>query len=210
MKKLKLIRIDETPKRFLGSSLKVLMDLPQGFFSIGVKGDDPTKTDSFLTDDRLKGNTPYSFLRGREEDERNPFLSSGAHPRIPYPENSSGDIEIPPYFIEQIIRTNNLILGFNSELEQERVSKNKIDEFQHDGFKIGLRITEGILLQFSQSWLASQQFDLAQIHIENTIITLENFEEDKIGSRQKIKILKQNCYKLIFAIRELKEYFGLD
>lgn len=119
-------------------------------------------------------------------------------------------IEMPPHIINQLIRTNDLIVAFSAELEQRKVARNYIQEFQHDSFKIGLKVTEGIFLQTIQPHLASRQFDLVSIHIENTVITLENFESERIGSSFKISALKQACIELIPLIRELKEYFGLE
>lgn len=207
MKKFKLIRIDETPRRILGNPIKILIDNHSGFFSDGALGDNIT---SLLTGNQSKGQNP-PFLKGGGDNERGyPFFSNGLNPRFFYPDNTPSNLDLPSYLMEQIIRTNGLILEFNTGLEQRRMPKERIDEFQYDSFKIGLRITEGILLQFNRPWLASRQFDLAKIHVENTLITLENFEEDRIGFSQKIRRLKENCQKLIPIIQEFKEYFELD
>ena len=117
---------------------------------------------------------------------------------------------MPPHIINQLIRTNDLIVAFSAELEQHKVPRNFIQEFQHDSFKIGLKVTEGIFLHNIQPLLAGRQFDLVTIHIENTIINLENFESEKIGSSFKINALKKACVELIPLIRELKQYFELE
>lgn len=183
MKKLKLIRIDETPQRSLGGPIKIVMDnFPPKF---------------------------GSWDRG-EMEPKPPFFSGSIFPKSIFPENNSANFDLPPFLLEQIMRTNNLIIEFNADLERKGIPQPRIDEYQHDSFKIGLRITEGILLHTTQPWLASRQFDLAAIHVENTLITLDNLEEDYPLLFSKISLLRENCRKLAATIQEFKEYFDLD
>ena len=198
MKKIKLIRIDETPRKFSQSSLKILMDPSSGLHSIG-KGNQFSKP-PFST-------SPFPF--NREQGGRDQFLSGSGQHMQPGMEHSEG-IELPPHIINQLVKTNDLIVAFNTELEQRKVARSYLQEFQHDSFKIGLKITEGIFLQSIQPILAGRQFDFAVIHLENTIITLENFESEKIGSVYKVTTLKNACVELIPLVQELKEYFELD
>lgn len=198
MKKIKLIRIDETPRKFSHNSLKILMEPPSGLHSFGKHGQFSKPPFS----------VPFSSFN-REQENRSQFSPGHSQSMQPRGESPEG-IELPPHIINQLVKTNDLIVSFNSELEQRKIVRNYIREFQHDSFKIGLKVTEGIFLQSTQPLLAGRQFDLAKIHIENTIITLENFEVEKIGSSYKITALKKACANLIPLIQELKEYFELE
>jgi hypothetical protein len=149
-----------------------------------------------------------SLPHNREQRGRN-NSSFGSAQHMQGSEHAEG-IEMPPHIVNQLIRTNDLIVAFSAELEKHKVPINLIREFQHDSFKIGLKVTEGIFLHNIQPLLAGRQFDLVIIHIENTLINLENFELEKIGSSFKIDALKKACIELIPLIRELKEYFELD
>jgi hypothetical protein len=197
MKKIKLIRIDETPRKFPQSTLKILTDSPDERRIFG-QGSQFTKP-PFLTS---------SFPQKREQMGRN-RQSFGSAQHLHGAENSEV-VEMPPHIVSQLIRTNDLIVAFSAELEQQKVPVNFIREFQHDSFKIGLKVTEGIFLHNIQPHLAGRQFDLVVIHIENTLITLENFEAEKIISSFKINHLKKACGELMPLIHELKEYFELE
>lgn len=196
MKKIKLIRIDEVPRKFPQSTLKILTDLT-----------DEKRT--FRRDDEFSrpfssGQT-FSFRRDYSSRNSSP-LGSAQHM---HHEENMNTVEMPPHIVNQLIRTNDLIVSFSAELEQDKKSIDYIQEFQHDSFRIGLKVTEGIFLHNLQPHLAGRQFDLVIIHIENTLITLDNFESEKIGSSLRIKALKKACTELIPMISELKEYLGL-
>jgi hypothetical protein len=200
MKKIKFIRIDETPRKFSQNSLKILMDPSQGMHSHGKHDQFPKSSFSSLM---------FPFNKGQESNKGRPF-PPGAGQNMQSGMEPQEGIELPPHIIDHLVRTNDLIVSFSTELEQRKVSRSFLREFQHDSFKIGLKVTEGIFLQNMQPLLAGRQFDLVVIHIENTIITLENFESERIGSSYKIKALKKACVDLIPLIQELKEYFELD
>ncbi|MBU1074755.1 hypothetical protein KJ705_01615 [Patescibacteria group bacterium] len=199
MKKIKLIRIDETPRKFSQNSLKILMDPSAGLYPFGRQNHPSKPSFSSL-------HLPFS----RDQERRGQsFLPGHGQHMQPGGEPSEG-IELPPHIIDQLIKTNDLIVSLNAELEQRKIARSHIQEYQHDSFKIGLKVTEGIFFQNMQPLLAGRQFDLAVIHIENTIITLENFEYERIGSSYKVDALKKACVDLIPFIKELKEYFELD
>ncbi|PIY95918.1 MAG: hypothetical protein COY66_05675 [Candidatus Kerfeldbacteria bacterium CG_4_10_14_0_8_um_filter_42_10] len=196
MRLTKYIRIDETPRRVLGNLPKLFLDTARGIF-LRDEWQDNTKNNLLSRPDPIRKSYPN-------------WPAGDGHWRTNSPEGEQGDLEIPPYLLEQILKTNNLVTEFNTELEQRGVAKIKIEEFRYDSYKIGLKIAEGIILQFNQPWMASRQFDLAQIHAENTIITLQNFREERIGSAEKIAVLEQHCRRITLIIRELKQYFDLD
>lgn len=196
MRKTKYIRIDETPRKIFGSPPQLFMDSNQESPFLDNFGED-VKNINPLASESQKGRFAYPSFKGTYSTP----ISAGS---------SSRELDIPPYLVEQIIKTNSLILEFNIELEQRGVPKTKIEEFQYDSYKISLKITEGILLHYNQPWMASRQFDLARIHAENTIITLDNFETEQIGSRRKVDLLRKSCSQIIFTIVEFKRYFKLN
>ena len=197
MRRTKYIRIDETPRQILGNLPKLFLDTARGIMFGGEGKNSIERNNSFSRPDPIRKSYPEW-----------PF--NNIHWRMSFTESDQGDLEIPSYLLEQIIKTNSLVTEFNVELEQKMIPRTKIEEFRYDSYKIGLKIAEGIILQFNQPWMASRQFDLAQIHTENTIITLQNFKEERIGSAEKIAVLERHCRRMISIIREFKQYFDLD
>ena len=194
----KFIRIDESAGTLSRRSLADQVSSASLFLEQVGQLD---KMRGFLQRTNGQWNLPGNFGIGTTRD---PFGQDYSQPNLPHLE----EIWMPGSFewdlLVYLANFNHLILQVNSDLAQRKVGLLKIREFEHDAFKAVLRILRGLFVRRQSPILSFQQFCLGIIHLENTLITLDNFFEERIGDQQKVITLKKECQIMISVVERMK------
>lgn len=103
------------------------------------------------------------------------------------------DDELPPDLIDEITTIHQLLFSFMTKFEQQRISQEDLREFRYDSFFVGTRVMRAILCKTTHPRLSIQEINLAQIHIDNTVIAIENF--------------KGSCQESPSILEELKTHY---